>query len=529
MGVISIANRIKGGRVILIRIRKARSIRMPTLNSYFLSKFDSFMLRYLKGQKPFAVYHKDLMEYEITPELFKTLGLVNIPIKDETIAKPIFERKNGGKYGYQQDAVEFARKTRDLLINFEQGLGKSLTTMKIIEDQDFRKTLIICGQGNLQEEWIKDAKKHNYVDLLNMRIVGDDTGVSSPKRAKWLLENKEVKGVDLINIEALRNEKIVKAINEIEYDCLVVDEVQSAKGWKAQQTEGLHDIKETEGQMRIALTGTPVLNNPLEYFSLLKFLRVLNKVARTTFENYYGEWTFNFWGHYVCKNFKNMDELAELLSPVIAIVMKNELDLPPKTRRRIDLKWENEEYDYLKKVYAMTTSRLIKEGFKSKPEVRAKMQFLSSIAQPKIDYVLKEGRKRKVLAFSRFTTVLEEYKNQLEKSGLKVLFYHGALSMTERLEVLEQWRTGEYQVLLLSMMASRYGLNLTEATKVILIEPPTSFAILEQVEDRAHRIGQDKPVDSDLLVTSDLDVRALENIETKQEDLDILYDILENN
>ncbi len=500
---------------------------MPTLNSYFITGFSEELSEFLKEKRPYAVYHRKLKEYELTPEIFAGLDLNYIPVKDETLPAIGFTRKSQAKYGYQDDAVEFARTTKDLLVNFEQGLGKSLTTMKIIDDQKFRKTLVVCGQGNLQEEWLKDARKHNYAEKLNMQIVGDDTGVGNPAKVKWILKNKDIAGVDLINIEALRNAKIVNAINEVGYECLVVDEVQSAKGWKAIQTEGLHEIKETEGQMRIALTGTPVLNNPLEYFSVLKFLRQLDQVARTTFEGYYGNWRFNFWGQYVCDGFRHLEELAELLYPIIAVAKKDELDLPKKTRRRIDLEWDNEEYKYLQKVYKMSGAKMQREGFKSKPEVRARMQFLSSTAQPKIDYAIKESGKRRVLVFSRFTTVLEEYRKQLEQAGRKVLVYQGTLSMAERLEVLEKFRNEHYDVLLLSIMAARYGLNLVEATKAIFAEPPTSLAVLEQAEDRTHRIGQENEVDSDLLVASDLDIRALDNIESKQEDLDLLYELLE--
>ena len=42
--------------------------------------------------------------------------------------------------------------------------------------------------------------------------------------------------------------------------------------------------------------------------------------ARTTYERYYGEWSLDFWGHYVCNGFRNLDELQELLKPIIAYV-----------------------------------------------------------------------------------------------------------------------------------------------------------------------------------------------------------------
>ena len=141
-----------------------------------------------------------------------------------------------------------------------------------------------------------------------------------------------------------------------------------------------------------------------------------------------------------------------------------------------------------------------------------------------MQFVEDHAKQSKVLVFSNYTTVLERYRETLANKGVKVLYYHGELSMTERLNVLEQWHTGEYDVLLLSIMTARYGLNLTEATETIFVEPPSSLAILEQAEDRAHRIGQGLPVTSYLLAGSEIDEDGLKNIETKQRDLDTLME-----
>lgn len=505
-----------------MRIRYARSRKQPLLNSIYVSGFGEETLELLKLRRPFTTYHKDLQEYEITPEV---LAEINEPVESvahEEVVYNKFVRKHKEKYGYQQDAVDFAMKTDSIFLNFPQGMGKSLTTMKILDAKDKHRVLIVCGQGNLQEEWLKDAHKHHYVQRLRMKIVGDDTGAGNPKKLKWLLERKHEDGTDLINIEALRNEDIVNAINARNYDCIVVDEVQSAKGWKSQQTEGLHEIIKQPGQDRIALSGTPVLNDPLEFFSMLKFFGLLKDTARTTFEQYYGEWSFDFWGHYVCVGYKHYEDLNDLITPVVCYVSKDELGLPEKKRYLKRLGWTSAEYLELQRLYKLSAARLRRAGFDSKPAVKAKMQFMSSTAPCKVNFIVNHSADHKMLVFSQYTTVLEVYRDALVNNGRKVLYYHGGLGMKERLEVLEQWRTGVYDVLLLSTMSARYGLNLTEATEVAFIDLPPSLAVLEQAEDRAHRIGQTKPVNSYLLSCSDIDDDARDNIVRKQEELDKL-------
>ena len=505
-----------------MKIRYAKSRKQPLLNSIYVSGFSEETLELLKLRRPFTAYHKDLQEYEITPEVLKEINEPIESVVHQEVVYSKFVRRHKEKYGYQQDAVDFAMSTNSVFLNFPQGMGKSLTTMKILDARDRKRVLIVCGQGNLQEEWMKDAYKHNYIQRLKMAIVGDDTGSGNPKKLKWLLEKGLSSGTDLINIEALRNEDIVNALNARKYDCIVVDEVQSAKGWKSQQTEGLHELDRCEGQVRIALSGTPVLNDPLEFFSMLKFFELLKDTARTTFEQYYGKWSFDFWGHYVCVGYKHYEDLNDLITPVVCYVSKDELGLPEKKRYLKRLAWSNAEYLELKRLYKLSAARLKRAGYDSKPQVKAKMQFMSSTAQPKINFIVKRSADHKMLVFSQYTTVLEIYRDALVNSGRKVLYYHGGLGMKERLQVLKEWRTGAYDVLLLSTMSARYGLNLTEANEVVFVDLPPSLAVLEQAEDRAHRIGQTKPVSSYLLSCSDIDDDARENIVRKQEELDKL-------
>lgn len=505
-----------------MKVRIAPSRKMPVLNSYYVSGFNSATLELLKSCKPFTTYHKDLQEYELTPDVYAMIKEPSGSIKDERPTHPVFVRHGKDKYGYQEDAVAFAMQTDNVFINFAQGMGKSLTTMKIVKARGFRKTLIVCGQSNLQEEWIKDARKHRMEGPLNFRIVGEMSG-SNAKRESWLNEHKDDTGVDVINIEALRKDSIIDLLNMQHYDCIVVDEVQSAKGWKSEQTEGLHMLHRYAGQVRIALSGTPVLNNPLEFFSMLKYFEQLKDTARTTFEKYYGVWGFDYWGHYVCKGYRNLKELNELIEPLVCYVGKEELNLPGKIRKKVDLNWEvPERFMHLKSVYRMSAARLKKAGFSTKPEVRAEMQYLSSVAKPKLDFVLEHAKTSRLLVFSQYTTVLENYRENLAAKGCKVLFYHGQLSMKDRLEVLREWRENDYDVLLLSVNAARYGLNLTQAKEVVFLEPPTSLSVLEQCEDRSYRIGQDEVVKSYILCVSSIDQDALDNIEEKQRALDEL-------
>lgn len=501
------------------------SRRMPTLKSAYCSEVDISTQALFAKRRPFVFYHSKLREYEVAPLVYEEIREEK-PVLDFKGDASRFIRKHSNNYGYQQDAVEFARGKDNVLINFAQGMGKTYTTFRILVDREVMRALVVCGQSNLQEEWMKDARKHGFTDLLDIDIVGGTTDASAVKKATWLKYRPIKKSVDIVNVEALRNPMLLKELNYRQYDCIVIDEVQSVKGMKAQQTIGLHSLIPVGRQLRIALSGTPVLNNPLEFYSVLKFLRVLSDTSRTTFENYYGEWGMDYFGHRVCKGYRRLEDLAELLSPVICQATKDELHLPTKTRKKFDIVPDSRLAE-MGKIYRGSLKKVEASGWKTKAALMAEMRYVSSTSWGKMDYLLQSlASNKRMLVFTQYTRVMEFYVNTFAKMSKPVLAYHGKLSMKERLQVLSDWAEGKSDVLFLSVQASRYGLNLTEATDVIFLDIPSSLAVLEQCEDRAHRIGQDKEVVSHLLCGGEIDESMLDLIVTKQQQLERLSELI---
>ena len=510
---------------------------MPSPYAVYVSKFGDRVLAELKKCKPFARYHKDDAEYEVTPDVYEKLKRFELAEELNSLPKgklyEPFVYHTDYEFQYQDDAVSFLEGKYNGLINFSQGCGKSLTAMKILNHRKIRRALIVTGVSNLQEEWIKDAEKHkvdgiSYRQLLNMRIVASDPAASVAKRINYLKEQhiNEETFTDLIGIESLRSEELVAALNALNYEAIVVDEVQSAKGMKAEQTQGLHELVGDEAQLRLALSGTPALNDPLEFYSVLRFLRVLyyksekDQCSRSAFNNYYGEWGFDYWGHFVCKGYRNLDQLAELIAPVLIYAPKSLLNLPPKYRDVVQLEMPNPQYQEKLALYHTGTKKVKKAGYKTIQALASELQVMTSTAETKFDYIKDEiAQGLRPLVFSQYTTVLDYFEKRFSEEGRTVLYYHGKLSMKERLKVLEQWRSGAGDVLLLSIATARYGLNLQQTQHAVFLEPPTSPAILEQAEDRLWRIGQDKPVYSAVLLAGESDESDWATIQGKMDSL----------
>lgn len=130
--------------------------------------------------------------------------------------------------------------------------------------------------------------------------------------------------------------------------------------------------------------------------------------------------------------------------------------------------------------------RLVKSEAARNVTESAKRQRLTELLRE----LVAEGRR--VLVFSQFTSMLDLVAEDLREAGTEFALLSGQTK--DRKAVLEAFQKGNAPVFLLSLKAGGVGLTLTEADTVILYDPWWNPAVERQAMDRAHRIGQDKPV-----------------------------------
>lgn len=130
-----------------------------------------------------------------------------------------------------------------------------------------------------------------------------------------------------------------------------------------------------------------------------------------------------------------------------------------------------------------------------RPSPSAKVEVLVEHLGP----ILSEGHR--ALVFSQFTRYLSGVREHLEATGVRTAYMDG--STPDRQRVIDAFRAGEADVFLISLKAGGFGLTLTEADYVFLLDPWWNPQAEEQAVDRAHRIGQDKPVMVYRLVSAD--------------------------
>ena len=130
--------------------------------------------------------------------------------------------------------------------------------------------------------------------------------------------------------------------------------------------------------------------------------------------------------------------------------------------------------------------RLVKATAARKVPERAKLDLLMAMLPELVD----EGRK--VLVFSQFTSMLALIEHELDKMGIAYVTLTG--DTVDREVPIRRFQDGEVPIFLISLKAGGVGLNLTAADTVIHYDPWWNPAVENQATDRAHRLGQDKPV-----------------------------------
>jgi superfamily II DNA or RNA helicase len=316
---------------------------------------------------------------------------------------------------------------------------------------------------------------------------------------------------------------------EFVFDYCILDEAQAIKN---ANSESARAARQLQAGHRLALSGTPVENHLGELWSLFEFLNPGMLGSASVFQSAGG---------------RNPDEstrglLARGLRPFILRRTKEQVakDLPAKSEQTIHCEMEpaqRELYDELKAHYRDSLlARVEREGMQ-----RSRMHILEALLRlrqaachpglidkdragepsakvdallAQVDEVLDEGHK--VIVFSQFTKLLSIVRDRLDQAGVPYEYLDGRTR--DRQARVEHFQTDPAcKLFLISLKAGGLGLNLTAAEYVFLLDPWWNPAVEAQAIDRAHRIGQTKPVFAYRLIARDtVEEKIVELQQTKR-------------
>jgi SNF2 family DNA or RNA helicase len=432
-------------------------------------------------------------------------------------------------YDFQKIGASFLGNLPGSLLADAPGLGKTIQTIAALENE--KKVLILCPASlkySWQEEILKWAE-NKYSTINSSRVIDGD---KMERTAQW----NSYARYYIANYELLLHDFDVMPT---EWDAIVCDEAHRIANPMAKTTKAL---KMLISRKKIALSGTPISNTPVDLYSVLDWL------SPGILGRYY-----HFLERYCVREprfkriiaYRNLDELARITERFMLRRTKEEVlkDFPPKTVKDILFNLSPKE----RKLYDAIRSKIVAEletiGDKKKnlAIIPVKMLRLKqavdhpSLLTGKVEQstkldALKEilepimASNEKALIFTQFAEMAKLLFSELNIYEPRIIY--GDVPAEERQKAVTEFNNDPNCKVMIMTEAGAYGLNLQTASYVIHYDLPWSVAKLIQREDRAHRIGQTKPVSVyNLLARDTIDEYVAKVLHKKQKiSVDILRD-----
>ncbi len=403
---------------------------------------------------------------------------------------------------YQKEGLGFLRHLLRLHIGGcladDMGLGKTVQVLALLYQRKASRPSLVVAPRSVAFNWLAEAER--FAPELKIAAYFGSGREEAHERVKK-------GGVLVTTYGTLRSDE---GLRKIPFDVVVLDEAQAIKN---RSTATAVAARELKAQHRIALSGTPVENHFGEILSLFEFLNP------------------GLFGATAKLRKSDEDEagralVTRALRPFLLRRTKEQVapDLPSRTEQTVICEMEGEQrelYEELRdhirqnivarvEAVGMNAARLqVLEALlrlrqaachpglidkKRSGQSSAKLDALL----PRLVEVIAEGHK--ALVFSQFTSFLELLKPRLDDIGLKYEYLDGQTRDREAC-VRRFQEDPECPLFLISLRAGGLGLNLTAAEYVFLLDPWWNPAVEAQAVDRAHRIGQTKPVFAYRLLT----------------------------
>lgn len=379
----------------------------------------------------------------------------------------------------------------------DMGLGKTVQSLALLLGRAREGPALVVAPTSLIANWRKEATR--FAPSLSLRVFGEgdrEAALSGLGKGDLLLVSY---GLLVANIDDFE---------PIEFASLVLDEAQAFKNAATQRAQAVRRLR---ADFRMACTGTPLENHLGELWSLM---RVLNPGLLGSEESFRHRFLLPMERE---PHGGQRDVLRRLISPFLLRRTKSQVlsELPERTEIVQTIEPSDAEARLLAALRRQALERLSDDsaGGEQKrfailaeltrlrraachPDLVAPELKLGSAKLDQLVELVKElvDNRHRALVFSQFTDYLALVRQRFEAEGISYCYLDGKTSPKKREAQVTAFQDGEGDVFLLSLKAGGVGLNLTAADYVIHLDPWWNPAVEQQATDRAHRIGQTRPV-----------------------------------
>lgn len=513
--------------MVKIQVTQRKSTKINSDLSYYLKfKYDSIIIDKIR-KLPNRFWHTDSKEWEIPINkldyLREQLGnyIFNVKIIDKDVE--ITENKEidnfinnfyfkTNPYSHQIDGLKYGLTHDKWLLADEMGLGKTRMAIDIAIAQrqikGFSHCLIVCGVNGLKWNWQKEIEIHSNETgyILGQQVKNGKIVIGST-----VDKLNDIKNIDNINhyfiitnIETLRNEDIVAELKKCCESGIigmcVLDEAHVVRNPSSEQGKGLLKILP---KYRLAMTGTPIMNNPLDMYSILKWLGY-EKYSYYIFKNHYCVMG-GFGGHEII-GYSHLDELQDRVSKIMLRRLKEDvLDLPEKiyTDEFVEMTLKQKQiYDEVRAEIKLNIDQIKMSNNPLAELIRMRQatgytgilssKIVESAKFDRVEELVEESinNNKKVVIFSNWTQIVNPLYSQLSKK-YKGIIITGETKDEERQVYVNLFQNNpDCKFAIGTIGAMGTGITMTAGSTVIFLDEPWNNALKEQAIDRCHRIGQ---------------------------------------
>ena len=403
---------------------------------------------------------------------------------------------------YQVDGYKWLRRLAEWGVGGcladDMGLGKTLQAIAVLLDRRDKGPILVVAPVSVGFNWVREVER--FAPTLRPILYRDTDRVE-------FLQTLEPGDLLITSYHLLQQH--AAELSQISWGTLVLDEAQAIKN---SQTKTSQAVREIQADWRLALTGTPAENHLGDLWSLF----------RGVAPGLFGSWE-RFREVFADpiekgKDLARKQALSRVIRPFILRRTKSEVltELPSRTEIQLTAelsKAERRVYEDAR-MWAVTNLTNIIDGSEKDQrfQVLAALTRLRQLAchprlvdktwklsSAKLDLFLdtvdelREGKHR-ALVFSQFTQHLALVREALDERKISYQYLDGATPVKKRQQAVDAFQNGEGELFLISLKAGGTGLNLTGADYVVHLDPWWNPAVEDQATDRAHRIGQTRPV-----------------------------------
>lgn len=444
--------------------------------------------------------------------------ITTTPILNKDLVIPGLKKE---LFPFQKEGVSFIdNRNGRALIADEMGLGKTAQSLAYLQlHPELRPAVVICP-ASLKLNWEKEIKM--WMSSEKVHIISGTKNLSLPNSS-----------IFIINYDILS--AWFDALKKLNPQVIVLDESHYLKNSIAKRTKAVMKLCKSAKHV-IALSGTPIINRPIEFYNTLKIIEPGLFPSRWKFahefcgakHNGFG-WDFN--------GATNTAKLHELLTSTIMIRRKKEdvlKELPPKIHSIIPVEVDN--YDQYKSAESDIIAWIRENEGKEKAEKAKQAETLVAFEKLKqlaisgkikqcinwVDNFLESDQK--LIVFATHKRTIDLLMNEFGEIAVKL---DGSTPASQRQEVVDQFQNNpNIKLFIGNVKAAGVGINLTAASNVCFLELPWTPGETSQAADRCHRIGQE--ADSIniyyLIANNTIEEDIAEIISTKQETLSKILD-----